>query len=374
MKTFLMRDGSGRSREYRYLLEHVSRHGQVRIYFRRDGKMIRMKEKPGTVEFDRAYDALLRSELLPVIAPKSTPFITDKRGTLGALIKAYYASDSGLLALGASTQTVKRSILDEIAVTLGDELVEALEPRHIAALRDAKRREGKHEAGNKRVKDMRALFKWATGPEINLTQHNPAASVQYLSPKKKGGHAPWTLEEIDRYRARWPVGTKARLALDLFLYTGVRVSDVILLGKQMERRGPNGDNLRWLHFTEYKNREREPKERDIPILPVLQASIDATPSGHMLYLVTEHGKPYASAKAFSNRFKSWCVMAGLPDVVRHGVRKAGSTIAAENGASAHQLMSIFGWTSIKQAEHYTRAADRKRLVKGAMPLLETGSL
>src|SRR5262249_59680407 len=41
----------------------------------------------------------------------------------------------------------------------------------------------------------------------------------------------------------------------------------------------------------------------------------------------------------------------------------------ERGASAHQLMVIFGWRTIKQAEVYTRAAERKRLAGAAIHLL-----
>jgi hypothetical protein len=36
--------------------------------------------------------------------------------------------------------------------------------------------------------------------------------------------------------------------------------------------------------------------------------------------------------------------------------KAGASIAAENGASVHELMAIFGWLTMKEAERYTQAA------------------
>jgi integrase len=45
----------------------------------------------------------------------------------------------------------------------------------------------------------------------------------------------WTEPDAVRYEARHPIGTKARLAFDLLLYTGVRRSDVVKLGPQMER-------------------------------------------------------------------------------------------------------------------------------------------
>jgi hypothetical protein len=52
------------------------------------------------------------------------------------------------------------------------------------------------------------------------------------------------------------------------------------------------------------------------------------------------------------------------------LRKAGATIAAENGATAHQLMAIFGWDTLKQAEVYTKAANQKRLAENSMHLIE----
>ena len=57
----------------------------------------------------------------------------------------------------------------------------------------------------------------------------------------------------------------------------------------------------------------------------------------------------------------------------HGLRKAGATIAADNGATSHQLMAIFGWTTIKQAEIYTKkgrseaACRRRNAASGPRP-------
>jgi integrase len=64
------------------------------------------------------------------------------------------------------------------------------------------------------------------------------------------------------------------------------------------------------------------------------------------------------------------VTAGVKDKSAHGLREAAATRAVENGATAHELMAIFGWIDIKEAEIYTRAADRKRLAAQAMSKLE----
>lgn len=82
----------------------------------------------------------------------------------------------------------------------------------------------------------------------------------------------------------------------------------------------------------------------------------------------ELGHPFTDG-GFGNKFRDWCDQANLPHCSAHGLRKAGATIAANNGATARQLMAIFGWDTIKQAEHYTRKADQTKLAQAAMHLL-----
>src|ERR1700722_1716166 len=57
--------------------------------------------------------------------------------------------------------------------------------------------------------------------------------------------------------------------------------------------------------------------------------------------------------------------AGIPGSA-HGVRKIAATRAANAGATAAQLETIFGWQGGTMASLYTRAADRRRLALGAM--------
>ena len=153
-----------------------------------------------------------------------------------------------------------------------------------------------------------------------------------------------------------------RMAIDLMSMLGIRRSDLVRLGPPNERNG-------WIIFTEYKGQSRQLKHREIPILPALRASIDATQCGSTTYLVTNFGKPFTS-NGFGNWFRKRCNEAGLPHCTAHGLRKAGATISADNGASTHQLMAMFGWDSLKEAEVYTRKASRKRLVSDAVRLLD----
>jgi integrase len=155
--------------------------------------------------------------------------------------------------------------------------------------------------------------------------------------------------------------TKARLAMALLLYTGQRRSDVVQFGRQHVREG-------WLRFTQRKNARNKPITLELPLLPVLQNIIERSPTGDLTFLVTRFGKPFTSA-GFRNWFRDRCIEAELPHCSAHGLCKAGAAIAAENGATAHQLMSVFGWLTMKQAELYTRAAQQKRIAKDAMRLL-----
>lgn len=98
------------------------------------------------------------------------------------------------------------------------------------------------------------------------------------------------------------------------------------------------------------------------------AVLDASVLGGSTHLVTAFNKPF-TANGFGNRFRKWCDEAGLTHCSAHGLRKAGATIAAENGATEHQLMAIYGWESPKHAALYTRKVNRHRLAAQAMHLL-----
>jgi integrase len=354
------RDGSG-FREYKFLVRDVDRYGKTRIYFRRKGEAkIRLVAEPGTAEFHVEYISAVNRLGL------------DKRtGTVSWLAECYYSSIT-FEQLEVTTRRVRRRILDAIDVRLGSRMIAQLRVEELEMLRDEKR--SAPAAANARIKALRALFKWGCKQKLGgrpLISRNPANEIEYLPPHNKFGHHTWTRDEILQYRARHPLGTKARLALDLLFYTGVRISDVVRLGPPMERAGIRGDDRKWLHFTEKKNARSLPKQRAIPIEAPLRRSIATTRTGHHLtYLMTKFGETYASEKAFANRFKSWCAQAGLPThCTAHGVRKAAATIAAENGATHDDLKAMFGWTTSKMVDHYTRLVQQRRLVAKSMRLI-----
>jgi integrase len=349
--------------ERRYVYEDVDRHGNVRTYFWRGKghRKVRIHEKRGTEEFDKRYHELMRQGVSGQL--KAPPRDLPKVRTLRWMCIAYLCSPQ-FKRLDRATQGARRRELESIFVEplhpgaaekFADFPVDRVTTKALRVLRD--RKANLPGAASHRVKAIRVAFKWAL--EEELITSNPARDLSRL-PLAGAGYHSWTIEEVAQFEERHPLGTKARLALALLLWTGVRRSDVVLLGRQHARNG-------WLKFVQTKNSRRKPVTIEVPILPELQRVLDASPTGDMTYLVTKEGRPY-SVWGFGNWFRDRCREADVPGSA-HGLRKAGAATAAENGASSQQLMAIFGWLSLDEAERYTRAATRRRMAGDAMNLL-----
>lgn len=344
-------DGTGYI-ELRYVFEDVDRHGNVRIYFRkgRKSQKIRLREPLGSAGFLAEYRRALTGEA--PATKQSLRTISGKQGTFGWLVHTYYQS-SEFGQLSASTKPVRRRILDGLCGRVGEIDLTDFQVRHIRRLRDEK--QSTPAAANSLLKILKVLFKWAVQAE--LIDQNPARDVPAIRVRSEGFHT-WSEAEVKRFEDRHPEGSKARLALALLLYTGVRRSDVVALGRQMEQDGA-------LRFRQTKTG----KWLTIPILPALRAEIDRHNTNHLTYLVTEYGRPFTAA-GFGNWFRDRCDEAGLTHCSAHGLRKAGATRAANNGASAHQLKAMYGWENLEEAERYTRTADQKRLAESGIHYLE----
>ncbi|MCO6424559.1 hypothetical protein CN135_27350 [Sinorhizobium meliloti] len=179
---------------------------------------------------------------------------------------------------------------------------------------------------------------------------NSAQGIKGFSKKTKGFHT-WTEAEIAAYEARHPLGTKARLALILFLYTAQRRSDVVAMG-----------------WDKIKGKAIEVKqlktgaELDLFMLPELTDAIRALPRDKPTFLTTEFGKPFTAA-GFGNWFRDRCNEAGLPHCSAHGLRKAAARRMAEGGMSGDIIKAVTGHTDLKQVSVYTAAANQAALAE-----------
>jgi integrase len=344
-------------RRYKFVVEDWDRHGNVRVYLRLPGKQkIRLREEPGTPQFDAEYRHAAEGRMQPAPVRRRAA----GSGTLRALCVAYYGS-ANYRQMEPRSRHVRQLILDKLCDQHGDKPAAMMEPRHVRRLRDE--RADTPEAANAIIKALRAVFRH--GISDDLVSRNPARDVEYLRSGSDGFHT-WTADEVAQFEARHPVGTKARLALALLLYTGQRRSDVTQLGRQHLKDD-------WLTFVQAKNRNRKPVRLSIPLLPELRDIIEATPdTGTSLsFLSSERGTPY-SPDAFGNVFRNWCRQAGLPHCSAHGLRKAAASRLAELGASIHEIAAVTGHRSLKEVQRYTKGAEQKRLAATAMARLSSG--
>jgi integrase len=312
-------------------------------YFRKRGSpYVRLPGVVGSAEFMDAYQAALATAPIPIgLSTRSKP------GSVSAAIAEYYGSQA-FRSQAAGTQALRRAILERFREQHGDKRLAGLPKEFVVALLDTM---APHAARNW-IKTFRHFIRWAESRK--LVRQDPTWGVKVKVPTSDGHHS-WTDEEVAAFEAHHPIGSKARLALALGLYTAQRRGDVIRMGRQHIRNGE-------LMVQQEKTNARVV----IPVLPELAAIIDATPTGHLTLLVTKTGKSYGAGD-FSEQFRRWCDDAGLPpECSFHGLRKAALTRLADAGKTVHQIAAVSGHKTLKEVERYTRAADQRRLAREAL--------
>jgi integrase len=341
----------------RYVQGFVDRKvGRVYFYFRRPGfPHVRLPGLPGSDEFMAAYQQALAATPAPIGQAKRS-----KPGSVSAAIASYLDSALYFGSRGEGTRAQQRAILERFRESYGELPLATLPPKMIAALL-ANKRPG---AARNTLKALRAFCAFAKAQ--GLIREDPTRDVKLPAAKSPGHHA-WTDEEIAQYEGHHPIGSKARLAFALLLYTVQRRSDVIRLGPQHVRDGA-------IHLRgQLRGQKKTGKPMVIPIRSELRAVLDATPHDHLTFLVTKTGQPYA-ASDFSKQFAAWRGAAGLPPNCRaHGLRKAACRRMAEAGYSANEIAAWSGHATLAEIKRYTDAADQARLARQALAREQTGS-
>jgi integrase len=329
------------SRRLKYVQQWLdTRNGQPRYYFRRPGfKRVPLPGSPYSAEFEAAYREAMAGQPAPVTGGREI-----LPGTFNALAVSFLTS-ARFSKRAPSTQSVYRNVIDRLRVEAGDNRVALLEPKHVVGMMAA--RADKPESANLLRKVLRALMRHAI--EIGMRQTDPTREVPRAIGNKSDGFHSWTDDEIAQFEAKHPIGTKARLAQALLVYTGQRRSDVVRMGPRDIRNGT-------LHIKQEKTRA----ELRIPVLPELQKIIAASPVGLTTFLVDGSGKPY-KRKHFGRLFREYCDKAELHHCNTHGLRKAAARRFAEAGCTEHEIAAWTGHASLREVRRYTKAVDQERL-------------
>ncbi|MCK1401961.1 tyrosine-type recombinase/integrase [Bradyrhizobium sp. 4] len=334
----------------KYTHAFVDRFGKARFYLRAPGrKRIALPGLPWSPEFMAAREQGLKDEWgAPAIGAGRT-----KPGSVNAALIGYYQSSAFRDGLAKNTQNYRRAILERFREKCGH-LPVATMPK------DALQRifENLTPASARNWKNaLRGFLDYCLAN--NLLAVDPLAGVKLVKVKSKSHH-PWDVEECEHFEAAYPVGTRERLAYELLLQAGQARCDVIRMGRQHVRDGMLS-----------MKRQKTDVPFNVQVTPRLQAAIEALPpSNQLTFLLTEKSEPFASAASFGNWFRGACREAKMPArCTPHGLRAAAAIYFAEKGATDHQLMAWFGWTSISQAQVYTKGANRKRMAIEAGKLI-----
>lgn len=323
-----------------------NRHGKTVWYVRLDrrSKRIRIHGEFGSQEFENAYQAALSGRIQ---SPPRKP----GHGSLAWLVAQYRDSSAWVNGLSAATRRQRENIFKGALTTAGSDVAARVTSKHIRA--GLERRKHTPSQAKNFLEAMRGLFEWAV--EAEHVPADPTFGIKAPPRPKTKGFPKWTVEDEARYEARWPLGTRQRVWLDVLRYTGLRRGDAVLIGRPHVRNG-----------TIILRTEKSGEEIiiAIPILPPLAASLAAGPIGDLTFICGANGGPLTK-ESFGNEFGAAARMAGIKKSA-HGVRKLSATTAAENSATDAELDSLFGWKrGSGTSKVYTAEADRVRLGKAS---------
>lgn len=317
-----------------YIHRYKDRHGKVRHYYRNGERRVALPGLPGSAEFMAGYQAALSGQPVAAPAPRSTA------GTFDALAAAYYRSTE-YVQLAAVTKATYRNIIEKFRAEHGTGPIAGMRREHVRRL--IAKRASTPAAANGLLKMLRILFAFAVAEGI--CRDDPTAGVKRVRVTSEG-FATWSEADLAAFEARWPIGTRQRLAFALLLCTGQRRSDVVRMGPQHVRDG--SIDVR---------QQKTGKRLTLPVLAPLAEALAGTSTGHLAFLVTEAGQPFTSA-GFGNWFADAVRGAGLSGLAAHGLRKAAATRLAQAGCTAHQIAAVTGHSNLREVELYTRAADQ----------------
>lgn len=349
---------------------NVDQHGRKRVRFRKAGFSTYLAGTPWSEDFMRQYATALDGVKMQASNIRAGRTVA---GTVNAIVAGYLdysdASTSPFKTLAAETQRTRRNILENfrnahgdlpVYRTVGDKRVMLLTREHMQRI--VNRKSATPFAQRNFLNTLRAMFQWAM--KEGRIPDDPTLGVT-REKVKTSGYLTWSEAHIERFETKHPIGSKARLAFALLLYTGQRRGDIVKIGRQNIQDGI-------LTIDQGKTEGDEEAHLEIPVHPKLREIIDGMPTvGVKSFLVTHFGKPY-TAPGFGNWFREQCDAAGCPDVSAHGLRKATARRLAEIGCTAHQIASITGHASLSEVQRYTKAADRKRMAQEAMKKLIEG--
>lgn len=327
-----------------YVKSYTDKTGVRRHYFRKkDHAGGPLPGKVGSDEFMQAYKDFMDS---------TAPREGKKAGTFGRIITDYYTT-ADYRNLKPNSKALYRSALEPLGKKYGHNSVTAITTERVISI---------VETIGERAPQMANLTRSVLLKVLSVAKKRKWIARKIEGdevPTYKGGtHHTWTAEELAAYEARWPLGTRERLAYALLLYTGQRGGDA---ARMTHREAMAGVFV--------VKQEKTGSDLILPIHPDLMAAIKAVPAKGLTIIGDKNGRPI-KRRSLTLLMSKAIDAAELPDrCVPHGLRKAILTKLADMGASSKQMQAISGHKNLDELEGYIAQANQKKLAESAMKKL-----
>lgn len=349
-----------------YVSIFQDRHGRLRYRFRRAGRTVML---PDPLQDEAAFEAAYAEALLGVAKKKSRA----ADGTVGKAVQLRMAS-SEFHDLKPGSQRAERSRLNLFMELVGEDTpVADFHHRNLKRLLDLEA--GSPGRRNNLLRAARTVFDIAIVED--WIKSNPATLVK--KSKLGQGAVPWGADQVAAFRNHWPLGSRQRLAFEVYLWTAQRSSD----GFAMQRSAVTeplpfdvGDGeplmLRRWRMVQQKTDE----ELEHVLHPDLGEAWDAIEESEGVG-DWPLGAYAGSRKRSDAGGNSWFNDAAAAALGRgtapggknwtcHGLRKLGATMISEAGGTDAEIAARGGWRTRAQVVNYTRSAAQRKLGEAAL--------
>jgi hypothetical protein len=353
---------------------------------------IRIHEQYGTDEFDCAVGAAIvdqigkfgdatdwvRAEKQRREKREPLPNTPPVPGSLRWYWTLYKQSDRwlgnaaiGEEGLAESTRDARIGLIEPLLCDNGEHPFAALTRK---ALREELEARTPVQAGNL-PSALRHMIGWMIDEEYIEPDDDPTIGLKSGKAKasrESGGWVPWTEEDMAKYRARWPLGTEARLMFDILHYTHLRLGDASRFGAAHLQR-----TLKTMMVKVATEKSKGRTTATVPLHRDFALSLAAARNAGILgmgevfsgKLVNGEIVPM-NKKAWAAKFKKFARLAGVNQPKKNCVRKARAEVAAYSDCTEAQMMAMFGWRDHKMPALYIAKASLDKLAIGGMAKIE----
>ncbi|MDJ1008654.1 MAG: tyrosine-type recombinase/integrase [Paracoccaceae bacterium] len=319
----------------------TDRHGKLRCYHRATGHKVDLEKAPfGSAEF------FAECERIAALA-EAKKAREPKPGTLGGLLKHYFATDHFAQRADATKRDYRKCA--DFLKPIEDTPVSSIDTPLIAGIHDR----AAAKIGWRRANMVRTLLSevFKHGIPHGLIDKNYAKDVIQKKRPKDAGYAnrPWNDAERAAVLDRAPAHLRAVVAL--IMNTGLDPSDAI----KLRRDKIDGDVI-------WGMRGKTGVEYAVPIGRSLREAMKAAPAHDAVtILANSYGRPwtYDGLQSSWQRFKKSLEKKQLiePGLTLKGLRHTIATVLREAGMDERAIADLLGQKTTSMAGHYSRNAN-----------------